>query len=132
MTPWVPLMHIDGPPESLLERCAEKIEREAHPKDRVDLLAVSQVLGGLKFPLPLLADIFGGEQTMLESPFLQKMRADTIHKVILAVLKARFGSVPRDVSRLLLEVLDEEKLTALSVLASQCPDLESFREALLA
>lgn len=33
VTPWVPLMHFDGPPEALLERCAEKIEREAHPKD---------------------------------------------------------------------------------------------------
>ena len=51
VTPWVPLMHFDGPPESLLERCAEKIEREAPPKDRADLLAVSQVLGELKFPI---------------------------------------------------------------------------------
>jgi hypothetical protein len=42
--PWVSLMQFDGPPEALLERCAEKIEREAHPKDRADLLAVSQVL----------------------------------------------------------------------------------------
>jgi hypothetical protein len=29
--PWVPLMQFDGPPENLLKRCAEKIEREAHP-----------------------------------------------------------------------------------------------------
>jgi hypothetical protein len=99
VTPWVPLMHFDGPPESLLERCAEKIEREAHPKDQGDLLVVSQVLG-LKFPLPLLAEIFGGQRTMFESPFLQKMRAEPIHKAILAVLKARFDSVPRDVPHL--------------------------------
>ena len=80
VTPWVPLMHFDGPPESLLERCAEKIEREAHPKDRADLLAVSQVLGELKFPLPLLAEIFGGKQTMFESPLLQKMIAEKMHE----------------------------------------------------
>jgi hypothetical protein len=69
---------------------------------------------------------------MFESPLLRKMRAETIHKVILAVLKARFRAVPRDVVKHLREVLDEVKLTALNVLASQCPDLETFREALLA
>ena len=132
VTPWVPLMHFDGPPESLLQRCADKIEREAHPKDRADLLAVSQVLGELKFSLPLLASIFGGQQTMFESRLLQKMRAETIHKVILAVLKARFRAVPHDVVKHLRDILDEEKLTALSVLAGQCPDIEAFREELLA
>ncbi len=131
VTPWVPLMHFDGPPDSLLERCAEKIEREAHAKDRADLLAVSQVLGELKFSLPLLAEIFGGEKTMFESPLLQKMIAERLHKAIQKVLKARFGSVPRDVARLLGEILDEERLTTLNVLAAQCPDLEAFREALL-
>jgi hypothetical protein len=131
VAPWVPLMHFDGPPESLLERCAEKIKREAPPKDRADLLAVSQVLGELLFPLPLLADIFGGEKTMFESPLLTKMIAQRYHKGIQAVLKARFGSVPRDVTRLLRDILDEERLITLNVLAAQCPDLETFREALL-
>lgn len=132
MTPWVPLMDFAGPPEGLLERCAEKIEREAHPKDRADLLAVSQVLGGLIFPLPLLAEIFGGEKTMFESPLLMKLIADRFHKTIGRVLKARFGSVPRDVTRLLGEILDEERLSNLNVLAAQCPDMEAFREGLLA
>lgn len=131
VTPWVPLMYFDGPPESLLERCAEKIEREAHPKDRVDLLVVSQVFGELKFPIPLLADIFGGQQAMFESRLLQKWFAERMHKAILALLKARFGSVPRDVTRLLREILDEERLNTLNVLAAQCPDMQAFREALL-
>jgi hypothetical protein len=68
---------------------------------------------------------------MLESPLLQKMRAETIHKVILAALKARFGTVPRDVTKHLGEILDEEKLIALNVLAVQCPDLQALRDALL-
>jgi hypothetical protein len=68
---------------------------------------------------------------MIESPLLQKMRAETLQKAILALLKARFGSVPRDVRRLLDEVLDEDKLISLNVLAAQCPDIETFREALL-
>jgi hypothetical protein len=99
--------------------------------DRADLLAVSQVLGELKFPLPLLAEIFGGQKTMFESPLLTKMIADRFHKAIEKVLKARFGSVPRDVTRMLREILDEERLTDLTVLAAQCPDLKAFRESLL-
>jgi hypothetical protein len=69
---------------------------------------------------------------MIELPLLQKWLAERLHKGILAILKARFGSVPRDVSRLLREVLDEDKLTDLNVLAAQCPDLKAFRDALLA
>lgn len=68
---------------------------------------------------------------MFESPMLTKMIAQRFHKVIGRVLKARFGSVPRDVTRLLGEILDEEKLSDLNVLAAQCPDLQTFREALL-
>jgi hypothetical protein len=131
VVPWVPLMHFDGAPETLLERCAEKIEREAHPRDRANLLAVSQVLMGLRFPDPELSRLLGGQEPMIESPLLQKMRAETINKVTLKVLKARFGTVPRDVTRHLQAILDEEKLTDLGVLAAQCPDLQAFREALL-
>jgi hypothetical protein len=131
VVPWVTLMNFDGPPESLLEHCAEKIKREAHAKDRADLLAVTQVLGGLKFPGPLLAEFLQGEQIMFESPVLQRFVARRFHEAILAVLKARFRSVPRDVTKHLRAVLDEEKLIALNVRAAQCPDLEAFREALL-
>jgi hypothetical protein len=131
VVPWVPLMSFEGPPEALLERCAEKIEREAHPKDRVDLLAVSQVLAELRFPHPELLSLLGGQQPMLESPVLRKMVAEGIHKVILVLLKGRFGTVPRDVTRLLRQVLDERRLAALNLLASQCPDMQAFRDALL-
>jgi hypothetical protein len=131
VVPWITLMDFNGPPEALLERCAEKIERTAHPKDRANLLAVSQVMAELRFPNPELLSLLGGKGPMFESPLLQKMIADRIHKITLALLKARFGTVPRDVTRLLREILDEEKLTNLTVLAGQCPDLQAFREALL-
>jgi hypothetical protein len=131
VVPWVPLMQFDGPPEALLERCAEKIEREAHPKDRADLLAVSQVMTGLRFPDPELWTLFGGQRTMFESPLLQKMMAERIHDLILDVLKARFGTVPRDVARHLRDVIDEKRLRHLNLLANQCSDLAAFREALL-
>jgi hypothetical protein len=131
VVPWVPLMRFDGPPESLLERCAEKIEREAHPGDRADLLAVAQVLTGYRFPDPELLNLFGGRRTMIESPLLQKWFAEKIQETILEFLKARFGTVPRDVTRLLREIKSERKLQKLAGIAAKCPDLEAFREALL-
>ena len=131
VTPWVPLMQFDGPPESLLERCAEKIEREAHPKDRADLLAVSQVMTGLRFPDPALLRLLGGEEPMIESPLLRKMRAETSQDHILALLKDRFDAVPRTVTKQLREIIDEKKLRKLLLLAAKCPDLHTFSEALL-
>ena len=131
VTPWVPLMHFDGPPESLLERCAEKIEREAHPKDQADLLAVSQVLLGLRFPDPELLRLLGGKGSMFESPLLQQMIAENLHEAIQEALKARFGAMPRDITRLLRENLDLRKLKHLNAVAAKCPDLQAFREALL-
>jgi hypothetical protein len=131
-TPWVTLMDFDGPPEALLERCAEKIEREAHPKDKADLLAISRVMAGVRFTDPELLRLLGGEQTMFESPVLQKFVAERGHKYILAVLKARFGTVPRDVTRLLRDVLDDKKIERLVVLAAKCSDLQAFRDGLLA
>jgi hypothetical protein len=130
-TPWITLMDFHGPPEALLERCADKIEQEAHPKDRADLLAVSQVLTGLRFPDPELVRLLGGQETMIESPVLVKLLAERSHKLILEVLKERFSTVPRDVTKHLREVLNEKKLIALNVLAAECADLEEFREALL-
>jgi hypothetical protein len=58
------------------------------------------------------------------------MIAESLHKVILAVLKARFGALPRNVGRLLRGIISERKLKRLIRLAAKCPDLEAFREAL--
>jgi hypothetical protein len=129
--PLVTLMQFDGPPEELLQRCAEKIEREAHSKDRANLLAVSQVLTELRFPDPELLKLLGGAKVMIESPMLQKMRAETLHEAILDLLKDRFGTVSLDVTNRLREVLDEKKLRKLIKIGAKCADLKGFREALL-
>jgi hypothetical protein len=130
--PWVPLMHWDGAPESLLERCAARIEKEARPKDRIDLLVVSQVLAGLKFPSLDLFSFFGGHNAMIESPLIQKFVAEHDHGLILAILEARFETVPRDVTKSLRAETKEKKLKKLVVLAAKCRNMEAFQEALLA
>ncbi|HEX5270436.1 MAG TPA: hypothetical protein VFW33_08120 [Gemmataceae bacterium] len=131
VVPWVPLMHFDGPPDTLLERCATKIEREAPSKDRADLLAVTQVLAELKFPQPELLSLLGGQIPMLESPMLTRMLAGRTHDLILDVLKDRFGTVPRDVTKHLREVIEEKRLRELHLVAIKCRDLQAFRDALL-
>ena len=68
---------------------------------------------------------------MFESPVLQRWVAQRLHEAVLDVLKDRFDSVPQKVAKPLREILDEKKLRQLIVLAGKCPDLETFREALL-
>ncbi len=68
---------------------------------------------------------------MIESPLLYKMMAERSHGLILALLKGRFGTVPRDVTKHLREVIDEKRLQELNLLAATCPDLAAFRDALL-
>jgi hypothetical protein len=68
---------------------------------------------------------------MIESPLLQKMFAKCRQQSILAVLTARLGTLPPDLTKHLQDILDGEKLTALLVLAAQCPDFQAFCEALL-
>ncbi|HEY7427765.1 MAG TPA: hypothetical protein VH682_26275 [Gemmataceae bacterium] len=68
---------------------------------------------------------------MIESLLIQKVIAESIHQDILALLKDRFDTVPRNVTKPLREILDEKKLRHLILLAAKCPDLQAFREALL-
>ncbi len=130
--PWVPLMHYDGPPENLLERCAVKIEREAPAKDQADLLAVSQVMTSLRFADPELVQLLGGRRPMIESPLLQQIIAERLHGAILGVLKDRFGGIPREVRKSLHAILDERRLQKLIILAAKCRDLAAFERALRA
>jgi len=68
---------------------------------------------------------------MIKSPVVQRWKAEAVHDVILAVLKDRFKTVPHNVAKRLREILNEKNLTALTVIASQCADMDEFRAALL-
>ena len=68
---------------------------------------------------------------MIESPLLKKMRAETLQEAILVLLKDRFDTVPRSVNKPLREIIDENKLQQLILLAAKCSDMETFRQAVL-
>ena len=80
---------------------------------------------------PEFLSLLGGQKPMIESPLLQKVIAESIQQDILEFLKARFDTVPRDVTRLLRAELKEKKLRKLVALAARCPDMDAFREGLL-
>jgi hypothetical protein len=136
--PWVPLARIDGPPEPVLQQCRRIIDERARPEEHANLLAVSQVLGGLRYNVATLRAIFGGKEKMIESPVLQELIAEqraeakvqTQHEAILDVLEARFGPVPAEVRSSLMRVTGEQRLRELIRQAAQCPDLDTFRHHL--
>jgi predicted transposase YdaD len=132
LMPWVPLTRIDGPPEPVLQQCRRVIDERARPQEHENLLAVTQVLRGLRYDDPQLLALFGGKEAMIESPVLQRVLAENSHKMILAALETRFGTVPADISTAVRAILDGERLEQLIRVAAGCPNLDAFREQLLA
>jgi hypothetical protein len=126
MIPWVPLAKFDGPAEPLLEECRERIDRDAAPQQKGNILAVTQVLMRLKYNDPGLFEIFGGEKAMIESPLIQELLAKWAHNYIVILLEARFGSVPPELATQLRTILDEDKLDELVRRAGTCPTLGAF------
>jgi hypothetical protein len=127
LVPWVPLTHFEGPPESLLQRCRAIIDARAKPEEHDNLLAVTQVLAGLRFGDSQLLAIIGGRAAMIESPVLQNLLAEKCHDLILGVLEKRFGPVPTEVASSLKAIRDNDRLYELNMVAAVCPDLEAFR-----
>jgi hypothetical protein len=111
------------PPETILERCRAAIDQHASPEERVNLLAVTQVMTRLRYNDPKLLSILGGSQIMIESPLIQEVR----HRDILMVLRMRFASVPHDIESALQGIYDPSKVDELLQLAASCPDIETFR-----
>ena len=127
LIPWVPLTQYDGPPEPLLERCRERIEQQAAPNERDNMLAVTQVLTRLRYNDPAILSLLGGSRVMIESPLIQEMLAQRTHDNILNFLEGRFGVVPPEVVIALRTIVDERKLRELVRVASECPDLAAFQ-----
>jgi len=130
LIPWVPLTRFAGPPEPVLRECRERIDRQAPPDERENLLAVTQVLTRLRYNEPGLLKLFGGQGAMLELPFLQEILAERTHKLIVTVLTTRFGPGAQEMATALEPIEDETKLNELMQLAVACPDLETFRARL--
>ncbi|WP_165228648.1 hypothetical protein [Aquisphaera insulae] len=135
LIPWVPLCHFDGPPAPIFRRCRERIDRDALPEERENLLVVSQILAGLRYTDERLFQLFGGREAMIESPLLEKLKVEwsrdaaqvAARKSILEVLEARFGPGALELRPDLDAIHDADTLSALNRAAATCTSLKSFR-----
>lgn len=136
VVPWVPLTRFEGRAEDVLKECRERIERQARPEHQLNLLAVTQVLAGLRYPASRLLEILGGRKVMIESPILKKLMAEASRegqqRAIVRVLRRRFGTVPDDLVGRLQAVDDQDQLDDLVDQAATCSSLEAFRKRLSA
>jgi hypothetical protein len=69
---------------------------------------------------------------MIESPVLQKIVqkiiAETKADVVVTVIRARFGSVPKEVATIVKALRDLGDLNRLIAVAATCPDLTTFQD----
>jgi hypothetical protein len=119
-----------------MERCHERLVQVANPNDRAGLMAVTQILAGLAFPDKRFLDLFGGAETMIESPVLDEVKAlihaRAVRASIRGTLEARFGAVPPERIVALDQVVDENRLKELVRLAATCADINAFVAGLTA
>ena len=119
----------DGPPEVLLQRCRDRIDREGG-EQRANLLAVAEVFARLHFDKPELLDILGGSNIMIESPWLQEIADKSERKGCVRsmhrTLQRRFGSVTPSITAGLEQVKDLDRLDRLTDHATDCASLEAF------
>lgn len=130
LIPWVPLTRFDEPPEKVLGQCRQHIEEQAPLAEQANLLAVTQVLARLRYNDAGLLTLLGGRKIMIESPLIQELMAERVHKAIVRFLSGRFSSVPADIITALQHIQEEQKLDELVDWASRCPDLDAFRSRL--
>ena len=127
------LARYDGPPEVLLQRCRDRIDREGGER-RANLLAVSQVFAKLHFDRPEWLNILGGRKVMIESTLIQEIIDETKQEervqTTLDSLDERFGAVPPVIAAGLQQVKEMDRLARLSRRASVCASLQAFEDSL--
>ncbi len=139
LIPWVPLAQFDGPPEPIFQECRARIDRDAPPDEHENLLAVTQILAGMRYNDSKLFQILGGREAMIESPVLQEFLAEQTQEAIfrakrqsiLQFLGARFGIDALSVRTALDAIRDDERLDELTKQSATCQDLAGFKQQFL-
>ncbi len=143
LIPLVPLSQFDGPVEPILDKCSERIERDAPEEERDGLRVVTHFFAGLKYNDPRLFQKLGGQTAMIKngSPLIRELfeqatregLAEGLRKgsesTILTVLTGRFGA-GAEALQPELRAISDARLKDIAVLAATCPDLETFRNHL--
>jgi hypothetical protein len=137
--PFVPLTSYQGPPEALLRQCAERIEKQANPREAGNLMAITRVMAEMRYNDVDLLKILGGQPMTMQkifdaSPTIQRVKAEAARqnsrRSILRLLTKRFASVPEELAAHLQTVEDQDKLDTLLDYAVDCANLEAFGNAI--
>jgi hypothetical protein len=130
LVPWATLARTAEAPDVFLRRCRERID-QAPPEEKANLAAVTQVLAAMRYNDPALLSILGGRKAMIESPvlieLLEERERETLHRVILALLTARFGPISEPLATRVRAEQSLDRLNELLCQAGLCPDLDAFR-----
>ena len=130
---WAPLARFDDPPEVLLQRCRNRIDREGGSQ-HANLLAVAQVFARLHHDKPEWMEIFGGRQAMIQSPVIREIIEESECsgqvKLIVHILTTKFGAVTPTIEAGLALIKKPKQLLQLGAQASSCTDLRAFESAL--
>ena len=86
--------------DPLFQQCWARIDEEAPPEERENLLASTQALAGLQYNEVGLFQLLGGRNAMIESPVLQELKAESLFQKPQA---ACFGRCPSNRKRWLSE-----------------------------
>ncbi len=138
LIPWVPLARFDRSPEAIVRACRTRIDRDAPPGELENMLAVTQVLAGLRYNDPKLFQILGGRKAMIESPVLRELKEEWTReatheaevRALMTVLVGRFGTKAEVLETELKTIDDDARLTELIKHAATCRSLGSFRKQL--
>jgi hypothetical protein len=120
------------------QECRARIDRDAPSDEHENLLAVTQILAGMRYNDPKLFQILVGREAMIESPVLQEFVADrtrdailqATRQSILQVLGARFGQDALAFRTALDAVEDDGTLDELTKQSATCQDLAGFKQEL--
>lgn len=81
LIPWVPLARYDGPPEVLLRQCRERIEQQARPEEKENLVAITRVMAETRYNDSQWLSLLGGpimtiDKVLLQTPAGQRFLAE--------------------------------------------------------
>jgi predicted transposase YdaD len=142
LVPWVPLARSSEPPERVIRQCRTRIDRQAPPSERADLLVVTQFLTRLRYNDPGLVQILGGRKAMIESPLYQELKEELTREAaraasretaienLMTFLTGRFGARAEALKTELSAIDDQALLRELVGHAATCRSLASFRKKL--
>jgi hypothetical protein len=119
--------------------CKERIEKEAKPSEKGNLLAATRVMAEMKYNDLELLSLFGVANMSLLKVYEQSRSVqwytaikarEEIRKLIVRTLERKFGPLPMEVVAYLNATEDHDRLVTLHDAAVDSTDLAAFRAAL--